>query len=142
ISVLKPLRQMTLLRNEVEGRQSGSPVFVEARRQQRSSLILKDVAYLIEAELVGQPHAESPLAKYADQFERRLVRGQCHHTPYLGTREFAAWFEPAAGDETPVSLDLDIGQMLFDLVFREDPARHEMTFHRHGADGRHVAQGH
>ncbi len=141
IHVLKPLRQMALLRNELSDRQGDTPVFVEERRQQRASLILKDVAYLIRAEILLRPHAAGPLAKYAEQFQRRLARGQCHHTPYLGTREFAAWFEPAAGDEVPVALDLDIGTMLFDIAYREDPRRPEMTFHRAGANGRRVASG-
>jgi len=141
IRILKPLRQMALLRNEVEDRQGRRPFFVEDRRQQRSSLLLRDVEYSIRAEMTLRPHAVDPLAKYADQFRRRLERGQCHHTPYLGTREFAAWFEHTDGNETPVTLDLITSQMLFDIVYREDTNRRELTFRRHGPEGGRVVRG-
>lgn len=130
IGVLKRGSPFTLLRNEVSNRME-RPFFVEDRRQQRASLILKDVAYLIEAEMVLRPHATDPLAKYLEQFARRLKRGQYHHTPYLGTREFPAYFAPPDG-EVPDSLDLDLGLMLFDFAFVEDPSRPELTFKRPG----------
>lgn len=141
IRVLKPIRQTTILRNEISDRQGGKPFFVEDKRQQRVSLILKDVEYLIRAEMALRHHADAPLMKYSEQFQRRIQRGQCHHTPYLGTREFAAWFEPASGDEIPVSLSLDLGVMLFDIARREEPGRPELEFYKHGRDGRHVARG-
>src|SRR3712207_3041015 len=39
IRLLRPVRFVTLLRNELEGRQGTGPIFVEEQRQQRSSLI-------------------------------------------------------------------------------------------------------
>src|SRR5947208_6776905 len=81
VRVLAPPRHATILRNELGERQGDAPVFVEERRQQRASLILRDVAYVLRADLLLQPHAESPLAKYADQCRRRLARGQCYQTP-------------------------------------------------------------
>src|SRR4051812_15846567 len=47
IRLLKPIRFITLLRNELDRRQGGGPIFVEEQRQQRSSLILKDVEYVV-----------------------------------------------------------------------------------------------
>ncbi|MFZ2088825.1 MAG: type I-C CRISPR-associated protein Cas5c [Desulfobaccales bacterium] len=141
IQVLRHGGEFVILRNELEERQGQTPVFVEDKRQQRASLILKDVSYLIAAYLRLAPHAKAPLAKYLSQFERRLERGQCHHPPYLGTREFAAAFEPADGAEDPRPWDQDLGTMLFDLAFREDAQRNEMTFHRHGPDGAREAKG-
>jgi CRISPR-associated protein Cas5d len=131
IGVLKPGSQTVILRNELEDRQGSKPYFVEDKRQQRSSLILKDVAYLLEADIVLRPHAEGPLPKYLEQFERRLQRGQCHHTPYLGTREFAAHFAPANGEKPPW-LDLPIGTMLFDIAFVPSSERVELEFKRPG----------
>lgn len=141
IWMLKPIKQTALLRNEIFDRQGGYPLFVEDRRQQRASLILKDVEYLIRAEMVLASHAEGPLAKYVEQARRRIERGRCHHRPYLGTREFAAWFEPASGQETPVPLDLDLGTMLFDIAYRDALNRKELTFHRHGPRGAEEAAG-
>lgn len=137
--VLKPIRQMSILRNEISNRQGDVPIFVEEKRQQRASLILKDVAYLIRATMRLKPHATDPLAKYADQFRRRIARGQYHHTPYLGVREFPAYFEAAAGNEVPQELDLDLGQMLFDIAYCQGEAREELTFLRHGSARRTVS---
>jgi CRISPR-associated protein Cas5d len=143
IDVLKPLKQSSILRNELSDRQGDSPLIIEEKRQQRASLILRDVAYVIHCEIVLRGHVTDPLTKYADMFRRRLERGQCHHTPYLGTREFAAWFEPATGAEEAIPLDLDLGNMLFDIAYVENPARvsDRMTFYRQNLGGRHVVQG-
>lgn len=129
IGVLKLGSQALILRNELKDHQSDNPFFIEDKRQQRSSLILKDVEYLIEADAVLRSHATEPVGKYLDQFNRKAEKGQCHHTPYLGTREFAAAFEPANG-EIPPPIDLTIGSMLFDIAFVEDASRIEMEFKR------------
>ena len=71
----------------------------------------------IRADVELKPHAIADgihPAKYRDQFHRRLKRGQCHHQPYLGTREFSAFFaEP--DDEPTVSVTDDLGLILFDV---------------------------
>ena len=129
IGILALGSQTTILRNEISDRQGRSPIVVEAKRQQRSSLVLKDVDYIIEAAVVLRPHTTDPLAKYLDQIERRIARGQYHHSPYLGTREFAADFEPWNGRH-PEPLRLTIGTMLFDLAFVESRTRNELAFRR------------
>lgn len=131
IGVLKLGTQVVILRNELGDRQGSKPYFVEDKRQQRSSLILKDVAYILEAEMKLRPHASDPIIKYIEQFNRRVQKGQYHHTPYLGTREFAAHFAPVNGEEPP-PLNLTIGTMLFDLAFVEDSKRGEIEFKRAG----------
>lgn len=133
IGVLRLGGQTVILRNEIEDRQGRSPLIIEEKRQQRSSLILKDVAYLIEAAVILRPHATDPLPKYLDQIERRIARGQYYHCPYLGTREFAADFSPPNGEQPP-TLDLRLGTMLFDLAFVESRTRRDMTFMRPGRD--------
>lgn len=132
IGVIKPGGTTVIVRNEIEDRQGGSPIVVEDKRQQRSSLILKDVEYLIEADIVLRPHATDHVAKYLSQFERRLARGQYFHAPYLGTREFPARIEEA-GDVLPPAFDLHIGTMLFDLAFVPSRTRNEMSFRRAGS---------
>ncbi len=141
ILVLRHGGEFAILRNELEERQGQAPVLVEDKRQQRASLVLKDVSYLITADLRPAAHADAPVAKYLSQFERRLARGACHHRPYLGTREFAAAFEMADRDEIPQPWDQDLGTMLFDIAFREDARRNDMTFHRHGPHGAREAKG-
>lgn len=134
IGVLRPGRFLSILRNELADRQGETPICVEDERQQRSAILLRDVAYVIEADMLLRPHATDPVYKYTDQFQRRVERGQCHHTPYLGTRECAAFFGPVEG-ETPPPWDLDVGPMLFDIAFIPDPARSELEFVRHGPTG-------
>lgn len=131
IGVLNIGTQVTVLRNELSDRQGRTPIFIEDQRQQRSSLVLKNVAYLIKAEMVLRPHGTDPIFKYRDQFNRRVQKGQCHHTPYLGTREFAASFAPPDGG-APLAIDQNLGVMLFDVAFIEDSSRPELLFVRHG----------
>lgn len=141
IGVIKLGGQITILRNELSDRQGDEPIWIEERRQQRSSLILKDVDYLIKAEMVLRRHASDPIYKYRDQFRRAAKRGQCRHTPYLGTREFTAFFALPDGTEKVQSLDLDLGPMLLDLAYVEHDTRHELQFIKHGVDGSRVVSG-
>jgi len=73
------------------------------------------------------------IEKYNCQFQRKLERGACHHTPYLGTREFAAWFEPATGSETPeIAINSQyLGVILFDTAYVKSEDRTDMRFLRH-----------
>lgn len=135
IGVLNLGSQTVILRNELSERQGKKPILVEHHRQQRSSLLLKNVAYIIRAEMVLRSHATDPIYKYRDQFNRRLDRGQCHHTPYLGTRELVAAFAPPDGECPASDLNFDLGTMLFDLAFVEDQKRDELEFLRHGGAG-------
>ncbi|MBS0183474.1 MAG: type I-C CRISPR-associated protein Cas5 [Nitrospira sp.] len=134
ITVLKPIKTLSVMRNEIKDRQGHSPIIVEAtkQRQQRVSLILKDVEYVIAADMT-LVWKDKGIIGCRDQFRRKLERGACHHTPYLGTREFAAWFEPATGDETPeVIIDSQyLGVMLFDTAYVKSESRPDMRFLRH-----------
>ncbi|ODS34045.1 MAG: CRISPR-associated protein Cas5 [Candidatus Scalindua rubra] len=144
IKVLKPIKQISIMRNEIKDRQSEKPIVIEQKkqRQQRTSLILKDVEYVIAAEIVLREGINN-IKGYSEQFKRKLERGQCHHTPYLGTREFAAWFEPATGKEEPNEFikELSLGQMLFDTAYRENNERKEIDFHRHKGEEKWVSRG-
>ena len=141
ICVLNPVQHITILRNEIKDKQGTKPLIIEDQRQQRMSMILKDVAYVITAQLVRRPHADASLAKYCEQFERRLSRGQCFYTPYLGTREFSAYFAGAAGDEQPVALAGELGPLLFDIAYRENPQRAQLRFRRQDQQGKRIVAG-
>jgi CRISPR-associated protein Cas5d len=140
IGVLSLGSQTAILRNELDRRQGNSPFFIEDARQQRSSLILKNVAYILEADIIPLPHAyesentTNPLEKYKSCFERRLKNGQCFQTPYLGTREFAAYFAPVEENDVPnPELNQDLGLMLLDIAFVESK-RGELDFKRPGRE--------
>ncbi len=135
IHVLRPIREFSLIRNEISDRQGRNPIMVEDKRQQRTSIILRNVEYLIFADIVLYGYVTDHVAKYLSQFERRVEKGRCYMTPYLGTREFAAWFENPSGDEMPRGGNRHIGTMLFDIAFKEDPERRELEFLKRGSNG-------
>lgn len=141
IAVLNEPRTTAILRNEIDRRQGTNPFLVDDARQQRMSLLLVDVAYVIKASLRLREHATDPIAKYLDQARRRIERGQFHHAPYLGAREFAAWFEPPDGAEDPIHADRDLGTMFFDWVIRRSTSPSELSFRYHDSDGPHSSQG-
>ena len=136
IHVLKPIRFDSVRRNELKGKASAASAksamnsgkavhqFIEEERQQRASLVLRDVAYVIEAhfEMTDKAGAEDNPGKHMDIFKRRAKIGQCFHRPYLGCREFAAHFEWVE-DELPESQladspPMDLGWMLYDIDFQ------------------------
>lgn len=140
IHLLKPVRFTSVRRNEV-GKKMPSPsrammngeestgvgILIEDERQQRASLILRDVSYIIEAhfDLIER---SDPEGKHLDIFNRRARKGQFFHHPYLGTREFPANFMliesnsdlPPSGLK-PEERDKDFGFMLHDIAFDQDP---------------------
>jgi CRISPR-associated protein Cas5d len=132
IWVLNEIRHFSILRNEVNHKAvvsaarawagKGGGYFADdaTNRAQRHTLALRDVAYLIKADMILRAHATEDIAKYRDQFRRRVDRGQCHHRPYLGCREFAASFSPPDGSEQPIDLTDDLGRVLFDLDYVSD----------------------
>ena len=143
IHVLKLGTQVSILRNEIADRQFRKPITVERARQQRTSMILKDVAYVIRAELMLRVEAEP--GKYLDQFNRQLEKGQCHHTPVLGTREFAAAFEPPGdddcGERQNPGLTLNLGNMLFEIAYVKG-GESELQFWKGSGKGRKIVKGH
>lgn len=131
IQVLKPIETYSIVRNEVQqvadaiSAMKGKRIIAdqtdgERVRTQRHTLVLKDVSYIVKAEPVVLPHSTDPAGKYRNQFERRVRHGRCFQQPYLGCREFVAYFSEPDGTEKPIDLTQDLGLMLFDLKFDEN----------------------
>ena len=133
IHVLNPIRFENIRKNEVgakisarnaksamvSGDLSGLHLLVDENRQQRATMALRDVAYVIEAhfEMTDKADDDSP-AKHFDIFKRRAQKGQCFHRPALGLREFAAsfdWVEEAP--QSALAGMQDLGWMLYDIDF-------------------------
>ena len=95
-------------------------------RQQRASMILKDVCYIIEAhfEMTDQSGEEDTVEKHYNIALRRLRKGQCYFQPYFGNREFAANFQQTKDEILPGFYcgkgEIDLGWMLWDLDFKND----------------------
>ena len=132
IEVLREIRYFSILRNEVKSVASeraarawgkgGGGFFADEDRAQRHTLALRDVAYVIRAQIALRPHADADVAKYRDQFRRRVAGGRCFARPYLGCREFAAHFAEPDGSERPIEFSDGLGSMLFDLAYPADGA--------------------
>jgi CRISPR-associated protein Cas5d len=95
-------------------------------RQQRSTMLLRDVCYVIEAhfEMTEKAGVEDTPEKHYNIALRRMRNGQCYHQPCLGNREFAANFE-ALEMEVPKCFyygkgGMDLGWMLCDIDFQND----------------------
>ena len=155
IEVLNPIKWMNLRRNEVESVTSfrsaktamkeGSGllgIYADEQRQQRASLLLKDVRYRIHGEFTMTEKAgpQDSAAKFADMFRRRAEKGQCFNQPYLGCREFSCDFALAdEKDGAPaINEDRDLGFMLYDLDY-SDPAAPSPLFFRARMDNGRIA---
>lgn len=117
IEVLKPVKWISVRRNEVGAVAGKNPIVIEDARQQRAGLFLRDVHYRIYAEMEFIPvkdrvkttretpdvlveneerelirKDENP-GKYHAMFDRRAKKGQCFNQPYLGCREFSCNFK-------------------------------------------------
>ena len=135
IEVLRPIRWMTIKRNEVASlatdRGSGDGrrgLFIEDDHVQRSALLLRDVGYRLHSELefLREKDPGAAPTKYQQMFERRADKGQCVNQPYLGCREFPAYFRRVPIDSTdpiPIGDSEELGFMLFDMDYtdRRDP---------------------
>jgi CRISPR-associated protein Cas5d len=144
ITVLRPIRYISVLRNEVQSKiqpkavrrwmadPSGyAPLAAGAGANTegtpRNSLLLRDVAYILEAfPLVFDTSGDNTPAKYVAMMQRRVEKGQCYHRPALGCREFAADFAPVSPDEQPLPISAEFGRILYDVVFR--PGGNRATF--------------
>lgn len=154
IHVLNPIRFTNIRRNEISSKISVkgatgvnaamlSPdirpsMDVAENRQQRASLLLKDVAYLIKAHVQildarlekGNSPSQEPEAvgKHLEMFKRRARKGQAFQQPYFGCREFPVRFELIEFEcdlpEPDNSLhgEKDLGFMLHDIEFDQDRA--------------------
>jgi CRISPR-associated protein Cas5d len=136
IEVLKPIRWISVRRNEVGAKASVANVqaamkrgrgdlalYIEEERQQRAGLFLRDVSYRLHAglEFVSEEAKSNP-TKYVEMFHRRASKGQCVNQPYLGCREFAARFrlvEDSRQETVPIEETRDLGWMLYDMNFAD-----------------------
>lgn len=137
IEVLKPIRWINLRRNEVASvvssrnveaaMKNGTSVLglnIEDDRQQRAGLFLRDVAYRVHSDLefIRERDSGAHANKYYEMFERRASRGQCVNQPYLGCREFAAYFRlvtDLTAEPAPIDDTRELGFMLHDLDFTQ-----------------------
>lgn len=149
IEVLNPIKWFSIRRNEVgalgAGKPTAQPIIATEKRQQKNTLMLRDVRYRIYARMVyiapGKRKGENvhPAGddenpgKYQAMFERRAGKGQCFNMPYLGTRECSAYFElladGAKGGPDLLQENRDFGYMLYDMDYTDKNRIEAMFYH-------------
>lgn len=148
IHVLNPIRFENIRKNEVGEKISDNVVkeaiktgyienlrtVVDDARQQRAALVLRDVAYVIEAHFELSKNNTDDSAKHYNMFRRRAQKGQCYHRPSLGLREFVANFEWVERiPNSTISGSHDLGLMLYDINYERD--RSPMFFRAEMVEG-------
>ncbi len=150
IHVLNPIQFTTIRKNELKNKalartmrtavvSKGVLPYINTKDdiQQRTSTVLTDVRYVIEAHFEvdesKMTEGETP-AKFISILNRRIQKGQCWQQPYLGIREFAAHFGPYSGEELPrgyysESGERDLGLMLYDMDYSNPKDITPMFFH-------------
>ena len=94
--------------------------------------VLSDVRYRLYADVVEVPisnsesdktkewrsKTKSPGHAYQEIFNRRLDRGQCFHTPFLGWKEFtASYFGPIQDKTRPVEITTVLPSMFREIEY-------------------------
>lgn len=151
IWVLNPIMFSNIRRNEVSSKipagnigaaigGNGKMLYQSsnADRQQRATIMLKNVSYVIKAhfemtEKAGETDTEE---KHYNIFLRRARQGQFFHQPYFGCREFPAKFELLEnGLPQPEKVSKDLGWMLYDINFRDKENLEPIFFRAEMIDG-------
>ncbi len=139
IYVCNPIRFTNIRRNEVSQKVNSSSILSEMNGkkqavglntseyiQQRASMVLRDVRYIIEAhfEMTDKASPADSEGKFKDIIMRRLRRGQCYHQPYFGCREFPAamrlYEEIEIVSAYSEVVEKDLGFMLYDMDYSND----------------------
>lgn len=145
IHVCRPIAFTNIRRNEVKDKVLASKVravmsgadkplalYTGESIQQRASMVLTDVRYVIDAHftMTGKANTTDNPGKFIDIARRRLERGQCYHQPCFGCREFPASFRAWPGGPVPtIDETRPLGLMLYDMDY-SDPGDIQPTFFR------------
>lgn len=139
IHVLREIQFTNIRRNEVSEKAStdnarqamkgaNKALFIAATdaRQQRASMVLRDVDYVIEMHFEKVKEAWGERDSEEGHYNialRRLRQGQHFHAPCLGAREFPAQVELIEDrrdiPKSPLTGKRDLGWMLYDLNFSD-----------------------
>ena len=133
IDVLKPIQWESVRRNELKSKiplsnitstmkkgQGNLGLFIEEDRTQRAGLFLKNVSYVLQGSftLTKRASENDTVKKFEEMFIRRVEKGQCHHQPVFGNREFPAYFE-LADNFSAIQESKELGWMLYDIEFED-----------------------
>lgn len=136
IYVQKPIQFISIRRNGIRDKVSASKALsvyngnykelsmnTQNKTDRRTSLILKDVQYVIEAhfEMTKYANVSDSKEKFTAIIKRRLEKGQAYHQPYFGCKEFPANFCAYEEENIPTAYEdeeiRDLGLMLYDMEY-------------------------
>lgn len=142
IDVLNPIRYIALRRNEVKDKISLNSVYKamnggdaplvicdttrdmsgsdQVGRTQRQTMALKNVRYRIHASIHTRRGFENKRTALEEQAQRRIEAGKCYYQPFLGCREFIAYFELADLQKQPINEITELGWMVYDTFDLEE----------------------
>jgi len=128
ISILKPITYIDIMKNEVSKKGSYrkntvEPIDVNKNRTQRHNWYLRDVAYIIEADIHVRDTYLPNIPMYKkekdikSEFLRRVTKGKQFTQPYLGTSECMCFYELPDRTEKPLKEldDINLGIVLYDI---------------------------
>lgn len=134
IYICNPIEFTNIRRNELKSKISSRNVnqtmnslkgdlFINRKTdvQQRASMILKDVRYVIEAhfEMTDKAGESDTVEKHYNIILRRLKKGQYYHMPCFGCREFPAHYQLVESVDSTIEETKDLGFMLYDMNFSD-----------------------
>lgn len=140
IELLSPPSYIALRRNEVKdkisersvqswmkGKTAVEPLWADGDksllgtdqkgRTQRQTMALWNPHYRLFAQIVPRTGHQSKQTAFDQQFVRRASGGKCFQQPFLGCREFVAFFQhvkDADAGPRPVEYTQDLGLMVYD----------------------------
>ena len=122
IIVVNPIQHHSMMLKELKST-SQLPGMTDSSHTLRHSRLLKDVRYIIEAEIVLNPlrpnDRHGSVHAYEQEARKRMRRGQQFRTPFFGMTDYAGYSELIEGEHNlpqPLNLTKDLGSMLFDMV--------------------------
>ncbi|MBN1559991.1 type I-C CRISPR-associated protein Cas5 [candidate division KSB1 bacterium] len=89
-----------------------------SQRQQRQTMAISKPHYRLHAHIVPRPKYKTKQAAFDSQFVRRATHGKCFYQPYMGCREFVAFFRHINSLDYLFNANdyyQDLGFMLYDV---------------------------
>ncbi len=125
---VKDKASVTAIQKWLTGKAAPQPLWADADkaslgtdmkgRTQRQTMALRNPRYRLCARIVPRSAKQSQRTAYDQQFTRRASQGKCFQQPYLGCREFVAFFryvDSPAAERSPEPYNQDLGWMLYDV---------------------------
>lgn len=116
---------VTNVRKWMRGTVAPMPLLADdpSQRQQRQTMALCKPKFRLHGCIIPRPGHEHKQAAFDAQFVRRASEGKCLMQPYLGMREFVAFFrhiDSFDGEGQPVPYSQKLGWMLYDVFNLQD----------------------